>query len=84
MEEIKRHEEPAGQTYSQQPLGRILVPVNQDYEEEQKPKKRRRQNDTNRERRKLIVHIAILVLLLAIIIFGIIYFLSEGKQQEIP
>lgn len=78
---------PEGQDYEQQaakPRRSMPVPVEQDYEEQQQPKKRRRQADTGRERRRFIVHIVILAVLLAIIIFGLSYFFSEGKQQDIP
>ena len=78
---------PEGQDYEEQetkPRRSMPVPVEQDYEEEKPKKKRRRQADSGKERRRFIVHIVILVLLLAIIIFGLSYFFSEGKQLEIP
>ena len=83
MEEINWHEEPITNHDTQQPLGRMLVPVGQPEKEEPK-KKRRRQSGGNSERRHLIIHIVILVLLLAFIVFGLIYFLHDGQKQGVP
>jgi len=70
---------------TQQPLGRMLVPVGQDYEEQEPPKKKRhRKKNGGNERRRLIIRIAILVVLLGLIIFGICDFLHEGPKQSVP
>lgn len=82
MERINWHEEPIANSHTQQPLGRMLVPVGETAEEP--PKKKRRRQSDNRERRRLIIHIVILLMLLAIICFGIYYFLHEGPRQGVP
>ena len=84
MEEINWHEEPIAGNETQQPLGRMLVPVGQAEEEEPPKKKRRRKKDDGNERRRLIIHIVILVVLLCLIVFGLYYFLHEESRQGIP
>lgn len=65
------------------PLGRMLVPVGQSYEESPK-KKRRRSQDGNKEVRRLIIHIVLLVLLLGLIGYGIYDFMHEGPRTPVP
>lgn len=83
MERINWHEKPIADSGTQQPLGRMLVPMGQP-DEEEKPKKRRRVQDDGRKRRRLIVHLVILVVLLALIVFGIRDFLYEGPRKSVP
>ena len=90
MERINWHEEPISEenTHSegntQQPLGRMLVPVGQPAEEPQPPKKKRRRQEGDKTRRRLIIHIVILVVLLTLIGLGIHDFLYEGPRQGVP
>ena len=83
MEEINWHNEPIAGNDTQQPLGRMLVPVGQSEEEPPKKKRRRKESGGN-ERRRLIIHIVILVVLLCFIVFGLYYFLHEDSRQDIP
>lgn len=65
------------------PLGRVLVPAGQSYEEPPKKKRQRRQED-NKKVRRLIIHIVLLLLLLGIIGYGIYDFMHEGPRTPVP
>ena len=83
MEENNSHGQLIAAPSPQKPLGRMLVPLNQEPDEQPKMKKKRRQRDGN-ERRRLIVHIVILVILLTIIGYGVYDFVHEPPNHGVP
>ena len=83
MENSNSHGQLIAVPEPQKPLGRMLVPLNEEPGEQPKMKKRRRQQGGS-ERRRLIIHIVILVVLLAIIGYGVYDFIHEAPNHGVP